>query len=81
MLRLVDGDMYFGIHRLVVKGDKIRGKDNFILQPMSEVLKNDSFSLLSCEEPTLPPPEISRISARLKIFLIIREVLNPIPIS
>jgi hypothetical protein len=76
----VEGDMYLGIQLFVVKGNTILGKVSFMSAPTSEVLKKEALSAASLEEPTLPPPDISSISALLKTFLRISEVLKPIPI-
>lgn len=61
--------------------EKIRGKLSFISPPISEMLKNWSLLAAFFCDPSVPRADNSNVSAPLKIFLLISEVLNDIPKS
>ena len=81
-LTVVNGNIDFGMIPSVLIGNAIFGNDKFTSAPISEILKKrSSLSAASFEEPILPRPPISNVSAPPKTFLIKSEPPKPIPKS
>src|SRR5690606_11813685 len=79
-LNEVKGCMYLGMNLSVETGKKILGSVSFTSVPISDRLKNlSSLSAASLDDPRLPLPEISRISAPPRMLRIRRDPPNPIP--
>src|SRR5690606_6658842 len=79
------GDMYFGMIRSVLNGKKNRGMVNFKSAPISLMSKKGSLGLFlyfepDFEAPIAPIADSSKVSAPLKIFLIIKLGFNEKPI-
>jgi hypothetical protein len=74
--------MAFGMILSELKGRKRRGKFNLASNPNSEMLKKLVLGIAkSLDAPIFPLAAISNVSAPLKMFLMVKEVLPEIPKS